>query len=263
MEKLFFNQYEFLSSYYPGRIWANPENKRVAYDPRRAAQLLANAGYKTRNAEGILLGPDGKPFEVTLEFGDQSFERVLTVIREDFEAAGIRIRLRRIDPRTLYRKVSEREFSVTYQSWGAIIFPNPESSWMSALADASHNNNLPGFKNRRVDRLCEQYNVCFDQDQRVEIIRQIDGLIFREHPYALGWYSPMTRILYWDRFGHPERYFSRVGDERNILTLWWANPEKEARLRELRRTGAAMPQGRVDVAPWEDWGPQTLPPDEG
>ena len=251
MDKLFFNQYEFIDSYYPGRIWANPTNRKIRYNPRKAALLLAQAGYKKRNKEGILIGPDGKPFEVTLEIGHQDLERIFTVIKEDYEKAGIRINLKLIDPRTLYKKVSEREFTVTYQWWGAIVFPNPESSWMSELADKPQNNNLPGFKNRRVDRLCEKYNVCFDQKERVKIIRKIDKIIFDEHPYALGWYSNRVRILYWDKFGHPDTYFTRIGDWRDIISVWWYDPAKAARLEKAMASGTPLEQGEVEVAPWD------------
>ena len=30
------------------------------------------------------------------------------------------------------------------------------------------------------------------------------------HNYALGWYANHQRILYWDRFGHPDNYFTRI-----------------------------------------------------
>ncbi len=251
MEKLFFNQYQYIDSYYPGRIWANPTNPKIRYNPRKAARLLEEAGYKRRNKQGILIGPDGKPFEVTLEYGFEDLKRIFTIIREDYEKAGIRINLKLIDPRTLLKKKMQREFTVVYQNWGGLLFPNPESSWLSDLADKPNTNNLPGFKNRRVDRLCRLYNVCFDQKRRVRIIREIDKLIFNEHPYALGWYSNRVRLLYWGRFGHPATYFSRIGDESDILSMWWYDPEKARRLESAMRSGRSLPQGTVEVDPWK------------
>ena len=35
-ESLFFNQYEFLDSYWPGGRWANSSNRKIRYNPRRA-----------------------------------------------------------------------------------------------------------------------------------------------------------------------------------------------------------------------------------
>ena len=125
---------------------------------------------------------------------------------------------------------------------------------MSELADKPNTNNLPGFKNRRVDQLCEQYDRCFEQADRVAAIREIDKRIYDEHPYALGWFSGRVRLLFWDRFGHSDRYFARTGDERNILSEWWFDPEKDARLKRAMAAGEKLEQGPVDVAPWDDAG---------
>ncbi|MHC5078433.1 MAG: ABC transporter substrate-binding protein, partial [Planctomycetota bacterium] len=65
MDKLFFNEYEYTDSYYPGRMWGNPENPKIRYNPDLAAQLLAEAGFKGRDKNGWLIGPDGKIFELT------------------------------------------------------------------------------------------------------------------------------------------------------------------------------------------------------
>ncbi len=59
MEKLFHNEYDYTNSFFPGRDWGSgDENEQSEYDPDFAQELLAEAGYKTRNADGYLVGPD-------------------------------------------------------------------------------------------------------------------------------------------------------------------------------------------------------------
>lgn len=253
-EKLFFHEYEFMDSYFPGRDWGNEvNNEKIRYDPDRAAELLAEAGYKERNEEGILVGPDGKPFEIDFRYGWQSTERIWLPIVKDFKKAGIKINLVLIDPTTLQQKISQRQFVLHFQSWNAILFPNPETGWRSDLADKNDNNNMPGFKNARVDELCKQYNVTFDRQEQKKIIREIDSIIFREHPYALGWYGPFQRILYWDKFGHPKNYVTRIGVEvqRDMMLLWWFDPEREKAMLEARKNNEPVPDyDEVVVKPW-------------
>ncbi|MFC1679231.1 extracellular solute-binding protein [Elusimicrobiota bacterium] len=252
IDKLFFNQYEHIDSYYPGNVWGNPKNPKIRHNPRMAARLLKRAGYEERNKDGWLV-KDGKPFEITLEYaGGASWTRIHKVIQEDIQKAGIKMNLNEIDPRTLMKKVSERSFTLHLQSWGALLFPNPISSWDSKLADKQHNNNLPGFKDPEVDKLCEEYDKTFDRQKQIEIVRKIDRLIFRQHPYALGWYANFTRLLHWDKFGHPDYYFSKVGDYRDIKTLWWKDPAREKALAEAKASGKTLPQGEVVQKPWED-----------
>ncbi len=256
-EKLFFNEYAFTDSYFPGRDWGNGgNNPEIRFDPDKAEELLWEAGYKERDDDGYLVGPDGKRFEVTLEYGAQSRERIWLVIKPDFEDAGIKFNLKLIDYSTLIKRVYERQFKVTWWSWSALLFPNPETSWKSSLADKPQNNNLPGFKNARVDALCAKYDITFDRAEQKKIVREIDAIVFEEHPYALGWFANFNRILYWDKFGHPERYFTRIGQlpPSEILGYWWFDADKIENLKAAMDAGRPIPRGPVVIKPWEDFG---------
>jgi microcin C transport system substrate-binding protein len=254
MEKLFFNEYEYLNTYFPGGSWgADDENELIGYDPDTAAELLAKAGYKNRDKNGVLVDAKGEPFKVTLELGSPSLERIFLVVQEDFKKAGIDIELKVIDSSTLLKKISERQFKIHFQNWGGLLFPNPETSWSSKLADEKNNNNHYGFKNAKVDELCARYNVVFDRAEQKKIIREVDKLIYNEYPVALGWYARYHRVLYWDKFGQPESYFTRIGSdpEADMMLLWWFDPGRAQALAKARETGASLEQGQVDHKPWD------------
>ena len=253
MDQLFYNQYDFIDSYFPGSIWGNPDNEKIRFNPEKAAKLLADAGWTKRNKEGFLVDKNNKPFEINFEYGVQGLQRVFTVVVEDFKNAGIKINLKLIDTRTLLKKIDERNFILHYQSWTGEVFPNPESSWMSELADKNSSNNLPGFKNKRVDELCKKYNLTFDLKERIKLSKEIDNLIFNEHPYALGWYGPYTRILYFDKFGYPDTYFRKTldGDERDAKSLWWLDESKEKILKDAIKNNKTLKAGKVEVKPWD------------
>jgi microcin C transport system substrate-binding protein len=189
---------------------------------------------------------------ITLVYGAPSWQRIWLVVKEDYEKAGIELKLKEIDYATLLKNIGERNFSIHFQSWGALLFPNPRTSWQSDLADKTHNNNIPGFKNAEVDKLLELYDVTFDRQKQKEITRKIDELVFQEHPYALGWYANYQRVLFWDRFGHPEKWWSRIGDDpdEQILAYWWFDPAKIERLENARKNGEKLPQGQVEHRPW-------------
>jgi microcin C transport system substrate-binding protein len=253
IEKLFFNEYEMINSTYPGSDWgAGDTNPMIRFDPRTAMALLAKAGFDERGADGYLVGPDGKRLEVTLYYGDPSFERIWLVVRDDYEAAGIKFNLELIDSSTLIKKISERQFTIHFQAWGSLLFPNPETSWRSDLADLPANNNITGFKNERVDALLKEYNRALDRAEQRRIVKEIDEIVCSEVPYAFGWYAQYQRILFWDRFGYPEQYITRIGQvaEDDMLRLWWWDPEQEAALDEARAAGRKLPQGQINVRPW-------------
>ena len=75
LEKLFFNEYLPDNSYYPGTIYENPNNPKNDYNPQEAVKLLAEAGWKDRDAQGRLV-KDGKPLTIELLYDDKQLETV-------------------------------------------------------------------------------------------------------------------------------------------------------------------------------------------
>ncbi len=254
-EKLFFNEYEFIDSYFPGRDWgAGDKNTKIRFDPDLAEELLFEAGYEERDEQGFLVDANGKRLTLTLEYASQGWERIWLVVQKDFVDAGIDLKLKLIDPSTLMKKVTDRQFRMVYYSWGALLFPNPETAWRSDLADKKANNNICGFKNARVDELCEKYNVTFDRAEQKKIVREIDSIIFNEYPYALGWTSNFRRLLFWDRFGHHEKYTTRISQyiDAAIILLWWYDQDKIDALDAAIKAEKKLPVDPVvDVKPWE------------
>lgn len=241
--KFFFFQYEYIDSYFPGQPWARPDARRVHYRPERARELLADAGWTHRNADGWLVNDAGERFPtLTLEYPYQSWTRIHSVFQNDLkEQAGIELELKVIDSSALLKKVWEYQFQLVFWSWTAGIFPNPEFQFHSKYANRPQTNNLNGFANERADEIMDAYKVEFDAKKRVELLQELDRILFDAHPYALNWYAPFFRIIYWDRYGHPPEYAAAyTRDVNNVIAYWWLDPGKKAALEAATRAGRGL-----------------------
>ena len=253
IEKIAYNEYTEMNSYYPGSVYENPDNPRNVYDPKQALNLLAEAGWKERDSQGRLL-KNGKPLEVELLYAYKSWDPHLTIYQEDLRKVGITLNLRLVTPETQIQLDSQHKFQMSFEFWGALVFPNPETEFDSGLADALNNNNTTGFKNAKLDELCRQYDKTFKVEDRIRLIREIDGIVASEYPYALLWYGPFARVLYWNKFGVPPGYWSRVGDYYGdqggpgLLQMWWIDAGKKATLEQALRD----PSKKLEVGPVED-----------
>jgi microcin C transport system substrate-binding protein len=150
----------------------------------------------------------------------------------------------------------DRRFDAVSMGWSGLLFPNPETSYASSLADVNNTNNITGFKNARVDELLPIYDKEFDTQKRVAIIREIDGILANSHDYVLEWQAPFHRIGYWNRFGMPEGYLTRFGDQRDMVTLWWIDPAKDAALSKAQRENGTLPVGQTEVPFWQNYAKQ-------
>jgi microcin C transport system substrate-binding protein len=253
IERLFFNEYVPQNTFHGG-IYENPNNPKNEYDPQAALALLAEAGWSSRDAQGRLV-KDGQPLTIEILYDSQTSERFLTIYQEDLSKVGIGLNLRLVTPETQFKLLMDRNFDVTTVAWGGLDFPNPETAFSSSLADVPNNNNIAGFKDARVDELLVAYDREFDPAKRAAIIQEIDGILANSYQYVLGWDMPFHRIAYWNKFGHPEGYFSRIGDNDDMATLWWIDPQKDAELRRaLGDDSISLPVGTTEVRYWPEYG---------
>jgi ABC-type transport system substrate-binding protein len=234
VEKLMFNEYMLADSIYPGSIYENKSNEKVRYDPQKALQLLADAGWNGRNAAGQLT-KNGQPLQLEIVYGDQLSERFFTIYQEDLRKVGITLNLRFVTFETLVKLLDERTFGMASIAYTGVLFPSPEQELSSRLADEKNTNNITGFKNKRADEIIEAYHKSFDFQERVKLLQELDGIVTGEHLWILEWMAPYQRFVYLNKFGHPKGYITRTNDYRDIPLLWWVDAEKSRRFAEAMR----------------------------
>ncbi len=252
IQKLYRGQYIIQNSMFSGSVYENPNNEKFAYNPEKAMQLLAEAGWKERNANGWLV-KDGKEFRIEIGI-EKSDEATATPFQQMLKEYGIDLQLKFVDSNASWKGLMERTFTMDYMAWGGSSYPNPESMFHSSLADKNDNTNIFGFKNKRVDELCALYDKEFDRKKQIEILREIDGIVWEELPFLLILYAPYQRVLFWNRVSYPEYMLARYdyGDYRDVFTYWWFDSEKIAALEAAKKNNTTLPvASEVDVKYWE------------
>jgi microcin C transport system substrate-binding protein len=253
IQKLFYNLYVPTNSYYPGTPYENPQNPKNLYDPQEATRLLAEAGWKDRDAQGRVT-KNGQPLQVELLYSSQPSELYLTPYQEDLRKAGVTLNLRLVSPETGFKMMMQRQFEMVSGAWGVgDIFPDPKPEFDSSTADVENTNNISGFKDKRIDKICDAYDVEPDPHKRAALLQQLDGLLTSQYQYILEWYSPAQRIAYWNKFGMPKGTFSSIGDYSGtlgpgILQLWWIDPVLSQKVDRAMRDRSV----KLDVPPLED-----------
>ena len=237
--KFFFYEYEFMESYFPGQECARPDGGAGPLRPAPRSRAPGRGGLDGRDAEGYLVDERGERFPtLTLEFErtPPSSASTRRTSRDLWDQAGIRMDLKYIDASTLLKKVWEYQLPTSTTGLDRQPLPEPIQDFHSKFADQMQTNNWSGFKDPEADRLMEAYRVEFDPEERVRMLQRLDAILFDAHPYALSWYGPHFRLLYWDRYGHPPGV--RVGVD--------AGPEQRDRLL-VARPGAGQPDGGEHV----------------
>lgn len=252
IEKVFFNEPVPLNSYYMG-FYENPNNPKNEYDPQLALKLLAEAGWKERDGQGRLMR-NGQPLSAEVVYANRANEQWLTIYQEELRKAGIRLNLRFLTPETMFQLTAEHKFDLAYLGWTGLTFPNPETSYSSKLADQQNTNNVTGTKNARIDQILGLYDTEFDQQKRAALIRELDGILANEQHYILTWEEPFHRMAFWNKFGQPKSFLTRLGDAREPPTLWWIDSQKEQGLkRAMSDPAMKFEAGPVEKRYWLEY----------
>lgn len=253
IDKLYYNEYEQLDSYWQYGDYRNPENGVLPFDLFGAVKLLKEAGWTEKGPDGIRI-KDGQRLTFKLSYRTKTSESSLTIYEEDCRKIGIDIELKLLDPAAAWKNMRQREYDIVSTAWGALVFPNPVSSWSSDLADQKDNNNVTGFRSEEADALMKEYDREYDPVKRAEIIRKIDAIVYAAHPYALGWYGPAQRVIYQNKFKMPKFGVWRTADSSDMFFSWWIDPDMEKALDEARedssKTLETMP---VKDYFWKAW----------
>jgi microcin C transport system substrate-binding protein len=251
--KLMYSEYVPLDSRFPNSVYENPTNERVAYDPERALQLLGEAGWKDRDQAGRLVR-NGRRLDLEIVYADQASERFFTIYQEDLRKIGIGLNLRLVTFETLVKLLDERSFGMASIAYTGSTFPSPEAELRSDLADQKNTNNITGFKSSRADEIIAAYQKEFDFQKRVRLLRELDGLFTGEHHWILEWTAPYERIVFWNKFGQPRGLLTRIGDYRDIPSLWWLDPARAQQLTEaLRNPSLQLGEGASEDRTWLDF----------
>jgi microcin C transport system substrate-binding protein len=253
IEKIAFNEYLPMNSIYPGSIYENPANEKIAYDPQKAIQLLADAGWKDHDASGRLV-KNGRPLNVEVLYADQATERFLTIFQEDLRKAGITLNLRFVTFETMIKLLDDREFDLVSSAYTGELFPDPETSLLSQLADEKATNNITGFKNKRADEIIESYNKEFDLNKRIKLLQELDGIFTNEHHWIMEWTAPFQRLVYWNKFGQPKGILTSIGDYSDVPGFWWIDSDKAQKLDQaLKNPSVQLGEGPSDDRYWLDF----------
>jgi len=171
--------------FYPKFGYSDPSIEPWPYDPGRAKELLAEAGWKDTDGDGVL-DREGEPFRFELSFtsGVPEWERLAVIYQQDLKKAGIDMKIRTFEWATFLQNVSQWKFDASALSWALPSKPDPYQVWHSSQADIVGSSNHVGYKNEEVDRLIELNRREFDEEKRKEYCRKIHRVLHEEQPYT-------------------------------------------------------------------------------
>ena len=170
----------------PGTQGYNPKVLGYAYDPQRARELLAQAGYP---------GGRGLPsIAIWSSVRHQGIVREHDLIRENLKAIGVQAEFQyQTDWPAFSRLLADRRLPVFQYAWYADI-PDPDN-FLFKLFHSHSSRNFTGYVNPRVDAALVRARNEPDVTRRVELYRRAEQVVLDDAPILPVWHYSYERIF--------------------------------------------------------------------
>jgi len=170
---------------FPNHLWySNPNVKPLPYDPEKARQLLAEAGWKDKNRDGILI-KDGKPFAFNLitNSGNDTRRDVGVLVQRQLRELGIDVKFELYEWSVFLKNfINVKHFDACILGWSLSVDPDAYEIWHSSQIEKGFN--FVSYRNPELDRLWEEGRREYDIEKRKNIYWRIHELIAEDQPYT-------------------------------------------------------------------------------
>jgi peptide/nickel transport system substrate-binding protein len=184
--------------------WAYPQELAGRpFDPTRAAQLLAEAGWVDSDGDGIR-DRDGEPLRLRLSTngGNPVREAIAILAQQYYLAVGVAAEVELMQWSNFLEDTFTHDFDMVVFSWPLALDPDEWELWHSSESVLDSGFNFVSYHNPRVDELLLQglsVPQC-EEARRAAIYGEIAIILAEDQPYAFL-FAPYNLIAVNERVG--------------------------------------------------------------
>lgn len=192
----------------------NTNIKPVSYNPEQAKKLLAEAGWKDANGDGILdknINGRKTPFKLDLlvNAGNATREKIAQIFKEEARKVGVEINIVPQEFNVMIENMMNHKFDMGFGAWVSVPLPyDPKQIWHSESAKGG--SNYINFSNPAADKLIDSIRMEMNNEKRIAMYKRFQAMIYEEMPY-LYLYSFRGRMTISKRFENAEPSMLRPG----------------------------------------------------
>lgn len=178
--------------------WAyNKEVEPSPYNPQKAKQMLAEAGWGDTDGDGWL-DKNGKIFEFTIltNQGNDLRRWATEIIQRRLAEVGVKVKPKIVEWSVFITEfINKKRFEAVLLGWGLSRDPDGYDIWHSSKTKEGEFNFI-SYKNEEIDRLIEEGRRTFDQDRRARIYQKVHRILYEEQPYMFLWVADSLPIVH-------------------------------------------------------------------
>ncbi len=213
----------------------------------KALACFAEAGFKKRGPDGILVDAQGRRLSFTVTTGYQVMRDPLTILRQQAAKAGLELNLEVLDSTTADKKIMEKHHQIAFMAFNVpqTRYPDYWQMFDSINAGKPQTNNLTNTADPRLDKLISAYDRAETMDQIRPLAHAIELRIRYDAAFIPAFKVPFFRVGYWRWLKFPKAFATRQtsNSSDNIIAdgLFWIDENAKRETLAARASGKTFP----------------------
>ena len=207
--------------------YLNADLPDIPYDINKAKQLLAEAGWKDTDGDGIIDKEiDGKKVDFKFTFTNNTNpkrKKVILILIEQLRQIGIEASIQEYEWSVFLDKIKKHDYDACFAGWQLSVTPDDPFQIFHSSQSVGEGSNYFSYNNPESDKLLEENRITFDDEKRKEILDKWQRLVYDDQPVTFLWSEPV-RYLYSDRYNNARWY---AYPDSPLLNEWWVPSSRQ------------------------------------
>lgn len=221
------------------------------FSVKKAAAYFANAGFKQRGEDGVLMNEKGQRLSFTITYGLSPFSSaIMTRIKEEAIKAGVEYKLEGMDSAAAFAKTQNKKHDICFTGWGTMPpFPRYFGIWHSTNAyeqgtktPKPMTNNISVYADAEMDIMAQEIRDATSK-QEIEVkAHRAEEILHRDAPWVPAYAVPFERCGYWRWVRWPEGFNVKQIRELHSSHVFWIDEDIKEETEKAMRTGERFPE---------------------
>lgn len=232
--------------------YTNPDLRARTFDPVKAREHFAKAGFTQPGPDGILRNTQGKRLSFTLTtFNSSTVTPIMLRLKEEAKKAGVEINVEGLDATQMYKKLNQKNHELGFAGFGAT--PPYPRFWEGFHSDnafttgpdgkreiVTDTNNITQTADPELDKLIIQHRKAQTEEEVQTLSWQLAKLIEERACVIPGWESPFYRHLTWRYLRWPKTGNARQSREPKDAYMFWIDEDMKKETKDAMREGRSF-----------------------
>ncbi len=244
LKQVFYGEYQRLNLAEEGfGEFTDPSIKARPFDPAKAAEFFAKAGFTERGSDGVFKNAKGQRLAFTITNSYKRFESALVVIQQEAKKSGVDFSLETPEVTSGWKKFNEKKHDIAFTAFNISVevYPRFWEDWHSVNAYEkdgklkTDTNNFTSFNDKEMDAMIDTYDKSESLAEIKDLAWKMERKVHDAAVFIPGFKAPFYQAAYWRWMKWPAHHDSRtMRDFEESWVFWIDEDERKATLEAMK-----------------------------